>query len=277
MPVICCGYDRADTGRSARAHNGASLRPVLRWLILLVAAAGASAGTAAGQDNVSPEAAGLNVSLPAAKRLAGARSLIELREWDAAIDALQQISSEFGDALIEAEPGRLINVRDACSAELARFPPAGLARLRQRIDPPLRSLFNDALRLQSTDRMRQVVDGGFASSYGDDALVWLAEQAWLHGDFDSARALWTMLLPLPPDGPGEPPLVLRYPDADLDAASVRARLVLCSIMQRDQRAGRELAAVRRLHPEARQPRRRPAGGHPGRSVARIGRLASART
>ena len=238
------------------------LRQVLRLLILLIAAGGASTGTARGQQSVSAESAGLNVSLPAAKRLAGARALIELREWDGAIDALQQISTEFGDALIETEPGRLMNVHDACSAELARLPPAGLARLRERIDPPMRSLFRDALRLQSNDRMRQVVDGGFASSYGDDALAWLAEHSWIVGDFDSARALWTMLLPLPESGTDEAPLVLRYPDADLDAASIRARLVLCSIMQRDQRAVRELAAFRQMHPQA-----------SGRLAARDGLLA----
>lgn len=262
MPVIYCVHARAETGPSARAHCGTLLRQVLRVLILLIAAGGASTGTAIGQESVSPESAGLNVSLPAAKRLAGARTLIELRDWDGAIDALQQISAEFGDALIETEPGRLMNVHDACSAELARLPPAGLARLRERIDPPLRSLFNDALRLQSSHRMRQVVHDGFASSYGDDALAWLAEHNWIEGDFDSARALWTMLLPLPASGADEPPLVLRYPDADLDAPSVRARLVLCSIMQRDQRAVRELAAFRQLHPQA-----------SGRLAARDGRLA----
>lgn len=262
MPVICCVNARADTGRSEPHPASLFVRCRFRWRVLPAVVCVVIAGGAAGQDGpISPESSGLNVSLPAAKRFAGTRDLIDLGQWDAAIDALQEISAEFGDALVETEPGRLLSVRDACSAELARLPAEGLARLRQRIDPPIRSLFEEAARLQSGDLMRQVVREGFASSYGDDALVWLADQCWLEGEFDAARMYWTMLLPLPA-GEGSP-LVRRYPDTELDAAQIRARLVLCSIMQRDSaRVRRELDAFQQIHPDA-----------DGQLAARDGRLA----
>jgi outer membrane protein assembly factor BamB len=202
------------------------------------------------QSAAGPEAAGLDVSLPAAKRLAGARDLIALAQWDAAIESLQQIEDEFGDRLVEVEPGRLLNIRDACSAVLSLLPAEGLQRLRQRSDPTVKSVYEEALRLHDADLMRQVVRNGFAGSYGDDALNWLAEDAWLQGDLDSARAYWTQLIPRA-ESSGDLPLLARYPDTGLQLADIRARLVLCSIMQRhDTRVAAELDAFRQLHPDA---------------------------
>jgi hypothetical protein len=97
----------------------------------------------------------------------------------------------------------------------------------------------------------QVLREGFASSFGDEALDWLAEDALERGDCDAARIWWTALLPFPVDAGQRTPAVLRYPDADRDPAEICARLVLCSILQADRsRAVQELAAYRARFGEA---------------------------
>lgn len=249
MRDIDCGSGpgRRAAGAPLRVRSGSPGRRALLWLP--AAAALLLCGPSAGEEGAAPEAVGLDASLPAAKRVAGARELIALGEWDAAIDALQQITNDFGDLLIETEPGRLLNVRETCSALQAQLPAEGLARLRERIDPAVQPLFEEAHRLNDPALMRQVLRRGFAGSCGDDALAWLAEEAWRNGDLDAARSYWTMLIPAAVSERSAP-LVARYPDAAIGPAEIRARLVLCSIMQRDEvRIAEELEAFRRLHAE----------------------------
>jgi outer membrane protein assembly factor BamB len=96
--------------------------------------------------------------------------------------------------------------------------------------------------------MRQLLQTWYASSWGDDALSWLAEDAWARGDLDQARLYWTQLVSVDSSSPGAP-LVLRYPDTGIPRSSILARLVLCSIMQGDDvAAGSELRAFRDLYP-----------------------------
>ena len=46
-------------------------------------------------------------------------------DWNAAIEGLQSLSVDFGDALVEVEPGRCLNVRAACTALLCTLPAPG--------------------------------------------------------------------------------------------------------------------------------------------------------
>lgn len=185
---------------------------------------------------------GLDVSLPAAKRMAGAREFIAAGDWDAAIRALDVLTREFGESLIEVEPGRYINVRLAVASTYARLPPDGLAAYRRRIDPVQQAVYQEAAEHRDAELMRQIVADGFASSVGDDALDWLGESAMQHGRIDAARDFWTAMLPPPATGQPAAPGVLRYPDATRFPAEVCARLVLCSVLQgADERARGELA------------------------------------
>lgn len=187
-----------------------------------------------------PAPLGLDVSLPAAKRLAGARDLIAAQDWDAAFAALERLDGDFGASLLEIEPGRYLNVRHAITATLTGLPETGRSAYRRRVDPAMKLLFDEARNRHSPELMRQVVRDGFASSVGDDALDWLAEDAFESGDTDNARRWWTLLLPAPAGS--TPQLLLRVPDARLKPADVAARLVLCSLLQGDRvRAEHEVA------------------------------------
>ena len=193
---------------------------------------------------------GIDVSLVAAKKLAGAREFIAQGDWESAVAALDRLHREHGAALVEMEPGRYWNVAESASAIVSRMPADGLAAYRARIDPLIKPVYEDALRRGDPQDMQLVLRDGFASSYGDDALWWLAEYAWEHGDLDAARVWWTAMLPLS-QAADEPPLVLRYPDAEYEPSAIRARLVLCSILQVDHRqATNELESFEHLHPGA---------------------------
>ena len=205
-----------------------------------------SAGATTTEAQVPPTTRaplGLDVSLPAAKRMAGARDAIAAAEWDAAIRSLDLLVEEFGESLIEVEPQRYVNVRLAVASTLARLPPDGLAAYRRRADPALELRFQEAAARRDPYLMRQVVEDGFAGGIGDDALDWLAEWSLRNGRIDDAREYWTALLPPPVIGQTTTPAVLRYPDARQTPADVCARLVLCSLLQGDRnRARSELQA-----------------------------------
>ncbi len=193
----------------------------------------------------------IDISLVASKRLAATREFLAAGDWDAAIDGLRSLASEFGDALVEVEPGRCGTVRDTCTALLASMPAAGLDRYRRQVDAEMDKLFETGLARRDPDRMRRIVRDGFVSTSGDDALAWLAEWEWARGRLDAAREHWTALVPLRATSGAAAPLVMRYPDAQQALAGIRARLVLCSIMQRDERrATAEWKEFRQLHPDA---------------------------
>ncbi|MBL8850644.1 MAG: PQQ-binding-like beta-propeller repeat protein [Planctomycetaceae bacterium] len=202
----------------------------------------ACASLAAAQSTVQPHPPlGLDVSLPAAKRMAGANEFIRAGEWDAAIKSLEQLKQDFGGELIAVAPNRYLNVREAVSATFASLPTPGLAVYRRRIDPSLLLQFEDAAARRDRAMMQQVLRDGFAGSSGDDALDWLAEDALERGDLDAARIWWTALLPPPPAAERNASLILRYPDAARTPAEIYARLVLCSLLQGDRaRTAREL-------------------------------------
>lgn len=236
---------RTDSILELSAGSSGTIGRLLLWsLVVLV-----PAGTAAAQEMRTPRAPITpDVSLVATKRLEGVRDFLAREQWGEALDALEELSGNLGDSLIEVELGRFLNVHDVCLATTAGMPPAGLAEYRRRVDGVAGFLYDEALTQDQPGSMRQLLETWYASSYGDDALSWLAEDAWARGDLDRARLYWTQLVPLaasPPPGP----LVLRYPDTDIPRSSILARLVLCSILQGDRvAAGSELDAFREMYP-----------------------------
>jgi hypothetical protein len=71
--------------------------------VLLTAAVTATSVTAQPVGPARPPL-GLNVSLPAAKRMAGAREFIVAADWDAAVKSLDSLTRDFGGTLIEVAP-----------------------------------------------------------------------------------------------------------------------------------------------------------------------------
>lgn len=185
---------------------------------------------------------------------------------------------------------RLIPVREYCQwrlASLALEAPEALAHYRRLADPLAEQWLAQAIERGDERLLRRLVSEAFATKVGDDALLRLGDLALERGQFSQARAdyeqigwrlrlssaaakelgarpgapawlalrkidvaaMWTRLEPLfagaPEPGEG------RYPDTDLAAADVRARLVLASILEGSlERARVELDLFRRLHGDA---------------------------
>jgi hypothetical protein len=188
----------------------------------------------------------------AAKMLGAARDFLAARQWGDAVDLLRQIADQHGDRLVAIEPGRYVNVQTYADILIASMPPEGLKQYRSKIDPQARRWFESAREQRDEEGLEKLVRKAFLSSYGDDALLLLGELAWEQGSVARARSYWEKLIPSAPPVPaGELPMVLKFPDSEIDSALIEARLVLCSLMQGNQaRSQSELEAFRAAHPQS---------------------------
>jgi cellulose synthase operon protein C len=173
------------------------------------------------------------------------------RQWDEAVEALRQIMESSEGKLMGVTEQRFVNLSDYCQMWLAALPPEALKLYRGRVDPLARKWYQEGVAQHDRRLLSQVVQRAFASSWGDKALFALGEMSLEKGDYAGARWHWERILPCkPPVGvantwPG-------YPDTSLDLATVRARLVLASILEGSTaRAREELSQFIRLHPDAR--------------------------
>ena len=201
------------------------------------------------------------------------KPLLADRQWDEAVEILRQLSETLEGKLLGVTPHRFISLRDWCQLRLAGLPPEALKLYRSRVDPVARKWYEEGIANRDPKLLRNIVDQAFASSFGDEALMALGEIALESGDFAAARWNWERIIPvvnpeptrvgaaveLPPQPSAEPPTQRNilpqawpsYPDTNLDLAVVRARLILVSILEgATARARGELAAYRKLHPDA---------------------------
>lgn len=188
----------------------------------------------------------------AEKRLSAVGEYVAQERWDAAISLLREVAVAKPEAVVRVSPRRSMSLPLYCDVLLTRLPRAGLERYRAGVDPQAAAWLAEAELLNDARPLRSIAERMFVSSQGDEAIHRLAERAWERGEFDLARRYWTALVPLGPMPEGQAsPAALRYPDATVDLAAVRARLVLCSVALGERgRAARELDSFRRLHPGA---------------------------
>ena len=186
---------------------------------------------------------------------------------------------------------RLIPLREFCQWQLAALyqsAPEALAHYRSLADPLAEQWYRQATDERDERLFGQLVSDAFATTVGDDALLKLGDGALARGEYARARCYYSRIGPnlsvptaavellkvrpavpawralrhidwnvqwkeLAPHFNGDyQRFEESYPDTDLAADEVRARLVLVSILEGAQeRAGAELELFRRLHPEAR--------------------------
>jgi outer membrane protein assembly factor BamB len=172
------------------------------------------------------------------------------RQWDEAIEAIRERMAASPDRLIGVTETRFIGLRDYLHLKLAGLPPEGLALYRSRVDPLAESWYEQGIARRDRASLRNVIDQAFVSSFGDDALLALGDMAVERADYAAARWHFERILPVEvPEG--TPRTWPGYPDSDVDAAAVRARLVLVSILEGSlPRAREELEAFEELHGDA---------------------------
>lgn len=170
-------------------------------------------------------------------------------------------------------------------AALHRLAPDALMAFRKQVDPQAKRWLDQASGNAELSLESRIVEELFLSSVADEALLRLGDAALERGDYNSARRAWERIAPglrfpidpqrqwiraadrplwLPFVGVDvaqawpkispwfaapENPDMLIYPDTDLEVASVRARLVLASILEGNrERAAIELAILRQIAP-----------------------------
>jgi outer membrane protein assembly factor BamB len=203
---------------------------------------------------------------------------------------------------------RFIPAAEYCQwrlASLASAAPEALAHYRRLVDPLAESWTQAGSQSNDELLLGRVAQQVFASRAGDDALLKLGDLALARGEPALARGLWERIAPgltVPASAadklgvrpqsplwlplrsfdlaargtelaallqtPAPAPLGI-YPDTDLNLASVRARLVLASLLEGSrQRTAGELALLRLLAPSAQGK----LGGRQGRYADMLGSL-----
>lgn len=197
------------------------------------------------------------------------KSFLADEKWDDAVETLRQLMEGADEKLIGVTEQRYIGLRDYCQLQLASLPPEALKLYRSRVDALAEKWYREGVAQRDRRILLNVVEEAFASSWGDKALLALGDLSFERGDFAAARWCWERIIPHPvtagekqPDENAMPktddakPRAIStwpgYPDTTLDLASVRARLVLASILEGDRaRAKDDLLEFARLHKDAR--------------------------
>ena len=184
-----------------------------------------------------------------------------------------------------------VPVSEYCQMQLAAWysrAPQALVVYRQQVDALATRLYDEAIDEGSEAKLQRVVDELLLSSVGDQALLRLGELALERGNYTLARRSWESIHPqlrvVPAAArvlqcaagcswwsalrgrdvesvwpelaatlaqPAGPVNWLAYPDSDIPVASVRARLVLVSLLEGlPNRARLEAELLRRLDPDA---------------------------
>ncbi|MGB4727566.1 MAG: PQQ-binding-like beta-propeller repeat protein [Thermogutta sp.] len=186
-------------------------------------------------------------------KLAQIRAAMEGGEALSAVEMIREVINQSGTRLVnitgelKGVPPRFVSVREYCQLLLTRMPPDALASYRRQVDPTCRVWLDSGLRDRDPKPLQRLVDWELASSFADTALWFLGEWAIQDGNPALARSLWRQLLPT-----GrylwEMPTWRAVPDSDYSAAAVRARLILCTILEgRLDEARQELTEFATLH------------------------------
>ena len=214
-----------------------------------------------------------------ATHLENATRFLAEKQWDEAVDAIRRAMEGDGGRFVQVQDAaddsatgfqRLVPVREFCQwrlAALAREAPEALAHYRSLADPLAEQWLRQASENRDERLLKRIVSDAFATSAGDEALLRLGDLALARGEFASARGYFARIGPqlVPPGAAANalPPPPSVYPDTNLAPETVRARLVLVSILAgKRQRAEQELAQFRSLH-----------GGALGELAGRSGNLA----
>jgi outer membrane protein assembly factor BamB len=229
--------------RSARDFRRfARFRRITCWLALTVVA---GSGPVDAQPLIPFEDASL------ARRLASVEDLLEAREWDRAIDLLEATVTSSRERVVAVGENHYLNGSEAARVKLTLLPADALAHYRARKETQAANWLSAAKAQRDPRMLEELVEETFLTRAAEQALLLLGEWAFQSGDFAQARHWWIMLVPLEII-PGRSVNLVRFPDPETATADVLARLILCSILERDRsRAAWELQVFQSRFPEAR--------------------------
>lgn len=145
----------------------------------------------------------------AVEQLRLADRLVGQKEWGKAAEVYQEVVDQFGDRVLPVPPAegaqttRYVTVTRRVEAQIAAFPPEGLAAYRSRYEAGAREMLKASLgdgeTLPSGTGLNDVVERYFATSAGLEAGVRLADMRLENGEFAGALELLQRLLATHPD------------------------------------------------------------------------------
>lgn len=123
-------------------------------------------------------------------------------DYDKAFDMVLSLGRKYGDGVFRIDENRLLGLADHLGVIMNNLPPEAVAAYRKRFDLEAEVRFTEASVLGDPAAYEYVADRYFLSSWGDDAVMILAEADLAQGDFEKAARKLERIL-------------VSYPDTDL--------------------------------------------------------------
>ncbi|WZO96479.1 PQQ-binding-like beta-propeller repeat protein [Isosphaeraceae bacterium EP7] len=181
--------------------------------------------------------------------------------WAEAIDIYLKVIQQFGDKMAElpkddplSDPtgtvSLSVDLRHFCQRRIAELPPEARALYRARVDDQAERWYRQGAEQRDWALLRRVVDQGFSSSWGDDALDLLGDLAYQDGRFAESLSYYRQLVPDRAEGPRG----LVHPDPSIDLAKVAAKKILCrAAIGEDVPGPADIEAMAKAYPDAKGP------------------------
>ena len=162
------------------------------------------------------------------RKLATYEEHLRTKEWDEALDFLDEILREHGSELIRVAPiengnGYYSNVNDYCQRLIGRLPDAGQKVYQARVNAQAEQQFQKAIGAPDNHLLQNLLRNFPFSSAGGKAAFVLGQRAWLDGKPAAARAYWS-LLSLEKELRG-----VNARDVKISAADLEQRLTMCEV------------------------------------------------
>lgn len=182
-----------------------------------------------------------------ARQLASIDDLLEVEDWDRAIDVLESVQISGDQNVISVDDRLMLRASEYARILLTRLPKPALQRYRERFEPRADELWQQVDLTGNVSLLKTILRETFLTRTAEKAINSLAGLALQAGDYETAHAYWLMLVPS--DNPEA--LLVRYPDPETRLSDVLAKLIVTRILSAEyELAEFELTVYRERYPEA---------------------------
>jgi outer membrane protein assembly factor BamB len=182
-----------------------------------------------------------------ARRLASVDDLLEVEDWDRAIDVLESVQISGDQNVIKVDNRLMLRASEYARILLTRLPKPALQRYRERFEPRTDELWQQADLTGNVSLLKTILRETFLTRTAEKAINRLAELALQAGDYEAAHAYWLMLVPLE----SSEALLVRYPDPDTRLPDVLAKLIVTRVLSAEHELAQfELSVYRERFPDA---------------------------
>ncbi len=121
------------------------------------------------------------------------------RDWQLAINKLDQAFKQYGRKVIESGDGIYISVPSFINMEIPKWPLEGLSAYRRRFEPAAQRLFEEALDHLDLEKITELFGYYYCTATAIQAADILAQAHLENGRFGEARSIYERLIETHPD------------------------------------------------------------------------------